>query len=136
MIAGIAGVVEQRRLGAERHLAVVVGAVAFAAELGDRAVAVRVESRHRRQRVELDMRVGGDLAHLRQEAVRVRLDLGEQLVGIVERQMANLEVERAVARHDVERGAAVDHAGVHGRERHVVGGVERAVVAKRARHVR
>ena len=70
------------------------------------------------------------------EALRIRLDLGEELVRIVERQVPDLEIERAVARNDVERRAAADHAGVHRRVRDVVRGVERAVVAERARHAR
>ncbi len=100
-------------------------AVAGLAERGDVRFAVRVEAGHRRQRVELDVGVRGDLAHLRQEALRVGLHLGEERVRIVERQVADLEVELAVARHDVERGAAADDAGVHGRVRDVVGVVER-----------
>ena len=70
---------------------------------------------------------GGDPRISGRKRSRVRLDLGEELVGIVERQVADLEVERAVARHDVERGAAVDHAGVHGRVRDVVRVIELAL---------
>ncbi len=85
---------------------------------------MRVEAGQRRQLVELDVRIRGDTAHFRQEALRVGAHFREQLVRVVERQVADLEIEPAVARHDVERSAAVDDAGVHGRVRDVVGVVE------------
>ena len=100
------------------------------AERGDLAAVVRVEAGQRRQRVELDARVRRNRVHRGQEARGVALHFGEQRVGIVERQMAELEIERAVARNDVERGAAVDHADVHGRVRHVVRVVAAAAVAE------
>jgi hypothetical protein len=56
------GVVEQRRLRAERDLAEFVRAVALAAERRDFAAVVGVESRKRRQMVEFDIGVGPRIA--------------------------------------------------------------------------
>ena len=123
---GIAGVVEPRRLGAERHLAVAgrpLQARPSAAMSLSPAVSKPgiVDSRSN------SMKLSGSTAlHLGQGVLRVRLDFAKELVRIVERQMADLELERAVARHDVERGAAADGARVHGGVGDVVGVVEAA----------
>jgi hypothetical protein len=53
---------------------------------------------------ERDAGVGRDGVHLRQEARRVVRDLAIERFGIVERHVAELELELAIARHDVERG--------------------------------
>ena len=96
MIVGIVGVVEQRGLGAERHLADVRRRrCTRSPSAAIVAAVVRVEAGQRRQRVELDVRVGGDRVHLRQEARGERPHVGEERVGIVERQVADLEVERS-----------------------------------------
>src|SRR5437870_1310219 len=50
--------------------------------------------------------------------------------------MSNFEFENAVARHDVECGAAVDRASVDGGVGHVVGRIEAATLAKPPRHLR
>ncbi len=106
------------------------------AELGDLAAAVGVEARHHRQWVELDIRGRVHRVHFRQQRRREAPDLGQQGVGIVEGQVPKFEIEAAVARHDVERGAAAHHAGVDGRVGYVVGRVVDAAITKTARHVR
>src|SRR5439155_23622778 len=58
---------------------------------------------------------------------RKRLDIGEERRWVVERQVADFKIERAVARNNVERGAAADHADVRRRIRYVVGIVASSV---------
>jgi hypothetical protein len=60
-------------------------------------------------------------------------DIAEERVRIVERQVPHLELEDAVARHDVERRPAALDADVRGRERHVVCVVVHARVPELAR---
>ena len=80
--------------------------------------------------------VSGDTACISGSSVAAkRRDLGEQRLGIVERQMPELEIEAAIARHDVECGPAAYHAGVNRRVRHVVRGVESAAITEAARHL-
>ena len=74
-----------------------------------------------------------DRLHRRQQRIRVALHVGEERVGVVERQMPDLELERAVARHDVERGSAADHADVRRRERDVVRGILALRASRNAR---
>ena len=88
------------------------------AELGDLVAAVRVEAGQRRELIELDMGRRDDTACISGSSVAAkRLTSAKQRIGIVERQVPELEIEAAVARHDVERRAAADHAGVHRRVR-------------------
>ena len=136
MIVEMSALWNKRRLGAERHLAEVVRATADLAEFGDLAAAVRVEPGHGRKLVELDIGRGTDGVHVRQQCRGKALDLGQQCVRIVEGQVPEFEIEGAVARHDVERRAAVDHTGMDRRVGHVVGGIEAAPIAKPASHVR
>ena len=110
---GNAGVVEQRSLGAEGHLVEDRAVVAATAELGDLAVGARVEAGQGGQLFERDAGVGGDGVHFGKEARGVGLDLAKEHVGIVERQMAELEPELAIPRHDVERRSALDRADVN-----------------------
>src|SRR5205085_2456928 len=76
-----------------------------------------------------------DRFHRRLELLhQVRSELLEQAVGLLLRQMAHLEIERAFARHDVERRAAADETGMYRRVRDVESTIVRAMLAKTQRH--
>ena len=81
-----------------------------------------------------DAGVRGHRLHGRQQAVGKGLGLGKQRFGRVHVVMADFPCHVAVARDDIERGAAVDHAGVDGRVRHVIDRVERAFLDQLAVH--
>ena len=97
-------VVEQRGFGAVGDLVRRVRLAARAADVGDRVAAVIVEAGQGRDVVELDVRCRIDRVHRRQVRLRVAFDVGDERIGIVERQVTDLEFERAIARHDIERG--------------------------------
>jgi hypothetical protein len=73
--------VEQRRLGAERHLADIRVAVARVAERRDLAAVVRVESGERGQVIERDVRAAVDRVHRGQEARGELLDVADEASG-------------------------------------------------------
>ena len=110
MIGRDAGAVEQRRLGAERHLADVLRRVAARAPSAVTSLPSCVSKPGSVERcVEFDVRARDrPRASSAGSCAAKRLDVREEASRIVERQVAELEVERAVARHDVERGAAAD----------------------------
>ena len=126
---------KKRCLCPEGDLGVVVFAGAGAAELGNLASAMRIEPRHAREGFELDVGCRVDGMHLGDERRRKSLDVGKQRVRIVEGKVAELEIERTVARHDIERRAAMNHACMHRRIGNVIGGIEAAAIAKAARNL-
>src|SRR6478736_9477534 len=89
-------------------------------DVGNRVATVVVESRQRRELVELDVSGRIDRLHRRYERLRMAPDVREKGIRVVERQVADLELERAVARDDVERRPAANRADVRRRERNVV----------------
>ena len=96
---------------------------------------VRIEARAGRQGIEFDMGVARHRVHFGQQRRGKTPDLGKQRIGIVERQVPELEIEAAVARHDVECRPAAYHAGVNRRVGHVVRGVESAAITEAATHL-
>ena len=131
------GVVEQRCLGAERYLAEVARAAASASQLGDLAVAVGVEARSRRQARRTRCRCRRDTACIAGSEVARAYGRtsAKSASGSSNGRWRNLEIEAAVARHDVEGRPAVDHARMHRRVRHVVRGVESRRVAEARAHL-
>ena len=65
----------------------------------------------------------------------MRFKLAQQRLRIITRQVAEFKIEHAFMRHDVQRRAAMDHAGVHCRVSHVEATVIRTPVTVPPRHL-
>ena len=106
-------VVEQRGLGAEGRPCASCARRCTRGRLGDRVAAVVVEARAASTVLELDARLRDrPRASPAGASPRGVATSAKNASGIVERQMADLEFERAIARHDIERGTAADDADV------------------------
>ena len=118
-------------LGAERHLADARACRCILSKRGDRAAVVRVESRQRRQLRRTRCTVAGSTACIagRKRAAK-RLDVGEERSGSSNGRWRISKSNVAIARHDVERRAATNHADMHRR----VGNVVRVVLAPPSRN--
>jgi hypothetical protein len=94
------------------HLDEARGAGGLAAQALERGPARPAERRIAHQLLPRDRRARVSSAHLRQElGLGELLHLGEQRRPILPRQGAELELEAALVRHDIERGAGADDAG-------------------------
>src|SRR5262249_45721510 len=101
-----AGVVKQRCFAAEGYLADLARSAEQLSQLAELAAAVSIEAGQGRELLELDESRGIHGMHLGEQRGGETLELREKLVRIVERQVAELEVELAVARDDIDRSPA------------------------------
>lgn len=118
---------EQSRFGAERDLGVIVPPGQGLGQGDDFFAGVEVEAVNGAQLFKLDAAGGIDGLHLRlQRLAGIGFDLGEQGRWVIGADAAEFEIEAAVFRHDVERGAALHGARMDGGVLHVIELVERA----------
>ena len=95
-----------------------------------------LEPRKFGDRVERDARLGGHALHVRLESLAcVGYHLAGQGIDVVRGNHSELEQEAAGVGHDVERGAAFDHAGMGGGVRNVIERVARALAGEAVGHV-
>ena len=103
---------EQAGLGAERHFARARAAGELAAQPLDRGIAGAAERRIAHQLLPRDRGARVPGAHRGQQlGLSEGLHLAQQLRCVLPRQRAELELEAALVRHDVERGPGRDDAG-------------------------